>query len=100
MAVDILMQDGHPVKFGESFTVTALPFDALFRLAAAARVAVVGNKAAVPVDIFSTFHKTNLSNQTLYLFDGAFFVLHKFLLWTCGTQLPGLKWIWVARHAS
>lgn len=52
MAVDILMKDGHPVKFGESFTVTALPFDALFRLAAAARITIVGDEAAVPIDIF------------------------------------------------
>ncbi len=40
------------MKFGESFTVTALPFDALFRLAAAARITIVGDEAAVPIDIF------------------------------------------------
>ena len=40
------------MKFGESFTVTALPFDALLGLLGTAAVTVVGDEAAVPIDIF------------------------------------------------
>lgn len=60
------------MKFGESFTVTALPFDALFRLAAAARITIVGDEAAVPIDIFLRFIKQTFQIKRSIFLIGRF----------------------------